>query len=141
MEDNFIEYKSNNNSLIFFNKIYNNKVIYKNRIFYLNKIYEKNKVKPNNVKLDINFYCKANNLNNDEDIYNHFDSIGIITGLIYHPQQLHNHFPDIKILEDEKKDIYVCQNNENIKLDVFVKKNLYDKDYEYYINDIEEKIR
>ena len=49
--------------------------------------------------MDSNFYNKINklNLSNHIDIHNHISNSGIQSGLIYHPIQLKNIFPDIRI--------------------------------------------
>ena len=91
----------------------------------------------NHFDVDTHFYSLINNLNNKSkndilvDIYNN----GVINGLIYHQKQLLNIFPDIKIKESNNK-IYILNNEISEDASVFVKRELYDMKYDWYISQI-----
>jgi hypothetical protein len=94
----------------------------------------------NNFDVDSNFYLKINNLKlkHNNDILTHIYNHGIINGLIYHPKQLLNIFTDIEIKEINN-DIYISRNNNLQIAHEFIKAELYDKNSEWYINQIDIK--
>jgi hypothetical protein len=57
-------------------------------------------------------------------------------GLIYHPKQLMNIFPGIKIYITDDKKLYIEKEGKYVKARKFVKNELYQKDFEWYINQI-----
>jgi hypothetical protein len=124
---------------------------------------------PNHFDIDINFYTKVNKLDfpYKSDGFKHISDYGIELGLIYHPKQLDNIFPNISIFEDTNGHIYIKEYDTTgaasastrsptallktkgfaecsfadkyIEVAEFVKLNLYTKDFYWYINNIEVK--
>jgi hypothetical protein len=88
--------------------------------------------------VDTFFYSKINKVkeSDDKNIFSHIKFTGIEKGFIYHPKQLKNIFKNIEILITDKKKLYVKYNNEYIKAHSFVSKELYEKDFDWYINKI-----
>lgn len=81
----------------------------KNLIFFNNK---KNQSSPNFINFDSNFCRKANLLKmNGERLFKYIKNVGINKGIFFHPKQLLNYNKNIKILEDEKKNLYVKEKN------------------------------
>jgi hypothetical protein len=95
---------------------------------------------PNHFDIDLNFYCKANNLsfNNSVSTIKHIFKKGILNGLLYHPKQLKNIFPNVKIYAD-KSDLYVDFNNKHYTVNRFLTKYLYSQTYDWYIEQILKK--
>lgn len=88
-------------------------------------------LKKNHIDFDFEFYKKANNIDSNilnDKLIDHIHNYGI-SGLIYHPKQLLNIFPNIDILKIDDI-IYVKYNNKNIKLNKFVKKYIYSKTFD-----------
>jgi hypothetical protein len=111
-----------------------------NRIFSnQQKILNEVKRHSNHFDVDIFFFKKAHDLNiNDNEILYHISNVGIKEGLIYHPKQLKNIFPDIKIYSDELK-IYVKYNEKYYNIVTFLRDELYNKDCNWYLSQIEQK--
>lgn len=102
-----------------------------------------NKIKAdysNYFDVDTFFYLTVNKLffNNENNVLKHIYNHGVSNGLIYHPKQLLNIFPDIKIREENSK-IFVVQNEKIELISDFVTRELYIKDFDWYINQIEMK--
>jgi len=88
-------------------------------------------LKKNHIDFDFEFYKEANNIDSNilnDKLIDHIHNYGI-SGLIYHPKQLLNIFPNIDILKIDDI-IYVKYNNKNIKLNKFVKKYIYSKTFD-----------
>lgn len=120
--------------------IRNTKNVYANNIIK-GGFYNKNS---NYFDVDSFFYNNINrlNINTDVELHRHINDIGIELGLIYHPKQLLNIFPDIHIYQHTiNKNIYFKKSNsdEYINAHEFLINNLYNKDFEWYINSIEMK--
>lgn len=83
--------------------------------------------------IDINwkFYKEANNLNliYKYELLNHLYIHGYEKGLIYHPKQLINIYPNIKINNNKNK-VYV----DNIVLSDFIKNSIEKKSYDFFLN-------
>lgn len=94
---------------------------------------------PNHFDVDTFFYSKTNNFkkNSGENIFKNIKNYGIEKGLIYHPKQLKNIFPNINILITNKNKLYIKHNAKYIKAHTFIKNELYKKDFDWYINQIE----
>jgi hypothetical protein len=88
--------------------------------------------KDNHFDIDFYFYKKINNLNislnSTTELCYHFNNFGI-NGLIYHPQQLINLYPSIKIYNFH--DGIIIKNNEKFyQASIFVDKKVYKKTFE-----------
>lgn len=127
-KSSLIEYFIINNS-----KYVSEEVCYKS-LYYIKHNYN------NHFDVDPFFYSKINNLSfaNTEDTLVHIYNYGVINGLIYHPKQLLNIFPEVKIKDSNNK---ICIFNNEILEDAseFVKRELYDMDFDWYISQIEIK--
>jgi len=119
---------------------------YSNITDYIEKYAPHGKVfieKNNYLDIDLYFYKKGNNLelNNKDDLLSHFHKN--YNGLIYHPKQLLNIYPDIKILK-RNKNIIVKHNDIEYFLNNFLEKYVYNKDFNYFSNllikNIEDKL-
>jgi hypothetical protein len=84
----------------------------------------------NHIDLDLFFYKVANHLcyNNIVELVDHFHIYGH-TGLIYHPKQLMNIFPQIKFF-NVGNDIYTFYNKKYTQLNTFLIDNLYSKTFD-----------
>ena len=93
--------------------------------------YEEIKSINNVIDIDWNFYKQANkiNLNFKYELLNHLYLYGYENGLIYHKNQLINIYPEIKINLINSK-FYV----NNILLNEFIKNNIEDKSYDFFLN-------
>ena len=94
------------------------------RVFYEKKNY---------LDIDLYFYKKGNNINLEtgNDLLRHFHEN--YNGLIYHPKQLSNIYPDIKLLKT-KDNILVTYENNSFMLYNFLDKFVYNKDFRYFSN-------
>lgn len=88
--------------------------------------------KENYIDIDLYFYKKANNLQYEtkETLMNHFHN-NAYTGLIYHPKQLLNIYPNLKILENNKN-IFIEYNDNYFILNDFINEYIYNKNFEYF---------
>jgi hypothetical protein len=92
-------------------------------------------LKKNHIDFDFEFYKEANNINSNisnNELIDHIHNYGV-SGLIYHPKQLLNIFPNINIFKIDDK-IYIKYNNKNIKLNKFIKKYIYSKTFDELCN-------
>ena len=87
-------------------------------------------LKKNHIDLDLHFYKVINNIdcNDNDDLLNHFHKKGL-SGLIYHPKQLKNLYPNIKILRS-KDNINIFYKNNLIPGDKFVEDKVYNKTFD-----------
>ena len=94
----------------------------------------------NHFKVDHYFYKYINdtNLTTKDELLANISEYGFENGLIYHPQQLQNLFPGITFTT---KDNLIIAKYNDIEEDVkiFVKNNLYQKDFDYYLNNFIKK--
>lgn len=100
-------------------------------------IYEKIRKFDNIIDFDYFFYKEVNNLNlkYKYEILNNIYTEGIEKGLIFHPKQLINIYPNLKFKISNNK--LLIDNTNGFD---FVKDNIYDKDYDYFLrNFITEK--
>ena len=106
--------------------------IFKNKVDY---VIERVINYSNHFDIDTFFYINANKLNISkiDDIYGHIYCTGIFEGLLYHPKQLVNIFPKIKIYESNNE-LYVKYKNKYIELNNFLNNKLYKKPFDWYIN-------
>jgi hypothetical protein len=124
--DNKLRYYPNNNLFQYIK--YSNKLLeYK---FILIKI-EKIIYYDNCFNIDINFYKYINKINLDfKSTLKHISSYSIENGLIYHPTQITNLYPDVKITVI-KKNFYIG----DIELKEYVKKNIYKLTFNNFMED------
>ena len=89
----------------------------------------------NNFNVDHYFFKYINNikLKHKKDVLKYIVDYGFENGLIYYPKQLINLFGDIKFLEDKNKNITVEYKNETENIQTFVQRELYDKDFNWYL--------
>ena len=135
---NKYEMKSDVDKYILYKKT-NNKNI-KSPIYSvdLNFVYSRK----NHFDIDLLFYKKINKLENKYsttfDLCNHFNNNGIY-GLIYHPKQLMNLYPDIQIhtFYDE---LLIKMNNKYYNGNDFVNENIYKKSFDDLKDILIEKI-
>jgi hypothetical protein len=89
-------------------------------------------LKKNHIDLDLYFYKLINNIeidsNNNDELINHFHKNGL-SKLIYHPKQLKNIYPNIKIFKS-KENIKIFYKNNFIPANQFVKEKVYDKTFD-----------
>jgi hypothetical protein len=99
--------------------------------------------KKNHLDIDLLFFKKGNNLNinNKEDLLLYFHKN--YNGLIYHPKQLLNIYPNI-IIYKKYKFIIVVYNEKEYILSNFLDNFIYKKDFNYFsdilIKNIEDKL-
>jgi len=93
------------------------------------------KIKKNAFDIDFFFYENANNINikNNKKLSFHFYNYGM-TGMIYHPNQLYNLYPKIKIL-NFMNNIFIYNNNNLYLLNDFINNYLYSQSFDYF-NDL-----
>lgn len=91
------------------------------------------KEKNNYLDVDLYFYKKANNLNlnSKTELLDHFHRN--YNGLIYHPKQLLNIYPNIQILK-KFKEIIINYNNTEYTLNNFLEIYVYGKNFDYFSN-------
>jgi len=96
----------------------------------LNKSYDKTSINKNAFDVDLKFCNAVNSLgmNNDYDIIKYIQLIGM-SGFIYHPKQLFNIFPQIK-LYTFLNDIFIMDKLEIYNARDFVNKFLYNINYD-----------
>jgi hypothetical protein len=94
--------------------------------------------KSNHFDVDTFFYSKINNLKKkgEVSIFKDIKDNGIEEGLIYHPKQLKNIFPDIDICITDKRKLYIKYNDDYVKAHKFVNNELYNKDFDWYMSQI-----
>ena len=87
-------------------------------------------LKKNHINFDLYFYKKINNLKekNNKLLIDHFHNIGL-SGLIYHPKQLKNIYPNIKLFKN-KDNMNILYKNELIKAYKFVENKVYKKTFD-----------
>lgn len=93
------------------------------------------KNKSNGIVIDIEFYKNANYLE-IKDNFNIYQDIlykGVIEGYLYCSKQFYKLFPNHKLTKIDNL-LFVSQ---NINLKDFLKDNLYNKDFDYFINKFE----
>jgi len=90
--------------------------------------------KHNHIDVDLFFYKFVNNIdiNSKHDLLAHFHVNGY-KGLIYHPKQLYNIFPKLNFYLINQK-IYVEFKNNLVLANKFVKKKIYEKNFNYFEN-------
>ena len=76
------------------------------------------------------FLKKETFVKNYQNIYNHIAEIGVPNGLLYHPKQFHNIFPDLNLYH-MNDNIYIKNGDTYEELYVFLKNSLYKKPFEY----------
>ena len=82
--------------------------------------------------VDVDFYKYINNINLDfNSTLKHISEYGISNGLIYHPKQINNLYPELQIYF-YKKQYYI----EAIELKEFVENNIYNKTFENFMEDL-----
>ena len=93
----------------------------------------------NYFKIDIFLYKYLHDLQNNKfNIIKDIIDNGIENGLIYHIEQLKNLFPDSNIFCDNNE-IFI-KNNLSSELKLFVKKEIYNKDFYFFINNFIQEI-
>jgi len=88
----------------------------------------------NNFDIDCYFYKYINNidLTNTDDILKHIINTGFEEGFIYHPKQIKNLFPSIKILNNNGNILIEFENKiEDIRS--FVNRELYQQNFNWYL--------
>lgn len=87
-------------------------------------------LKKNHIDVDFYFYIKTNILKKKDinNIVDHFHNYGL-SGLIYHPKQLKNIYPNIKILKS-KNSINIFYKNQVINVNEFVENKVYKKTFD-----------
>ena len=95
-------------------------------------------INKNHFDVDTYFYSQLNDLKNMNEIslFKHIKEYGIESGLIYHPKQLKNIFTDIEIFTNSKNNIFIKKDNEYIECNKYINDELYNKDFEWYVNQI-----
>lgn len=93
--------------------------------------FNKNKEIKNAYDIDIEFFCKVNNIKyiNDKLTLKYINDISL-DGFIYHPKQLFNIFSDFSIYKF-LNNIYISKNNTIIPIQNFVNKYLYNSSFDY----------
>lgn len=93
--------------------------------------YNKNKDILNAFDIDFIFFCYANNITyiNDITTIDYVKKIGL-DGFIYHPKQLLNIFPQVKLYKF-LNNIYVCYKTKISTVQNFVNKYLYNSSFDY----------
>lgn len=96
--------------------------------------YNKNKDIKNAFDIDFMFFCYVNNISYINDFSNieYMSNIGL-DGFIYHPKQLLNIFPNIKLYRF-LNNIYTFHKNKIITIQGFVNKHLYNSSFDYLSN-------
>ena len=92
----------------------------------------------NAIDINWNFYKEANNLDliYKYELLNHLYNYGYEEGLIYHPKQLLNIYPKIKINYIKDK-VYV----NDILINSFIKNNIENKTYDFFLNKFIKEIK
>jgi hypothetical protein len=113
---------------------YSNKNISSKNVLTLIK-YKGHHLSNNNFNVDHYFFKYINNikLKYKKDILKLIVDSGFENGLIYFPKQLINLFGDIKFLEDRNKNIIVEYKNEKENIQIFVERELYNKNFDWYL--------
>jgi hypothetical protein len=100
----------------------------------------------NHFDVDLNFYKYINNKEEDksnQEILKEINTIGIENGLIYHPLQIKNLYPEINIYE-YNNELYVIYENNKIELKEFVNDKIYKLSFNSFLENFieikEEKI-
>ena len=117
---NYKKYKNNNNILDYLK--------YNNKPFHFNK---NNKIS-NAFDVDLNIFCKIHNhsyINNNENNILQIVNNKIMNGFIYHPKQLINIFPDIKIYTF-LNNMYIIQKKNTYLLKDFINNHLYNLNFD-----------
>jgi len=93
--------------------------------------FNKNNQIKNAFDIDIEFFCKVNNIKyiNDNLSLKHINDISL-DGFIYHSKQLFNIFSDISLYKF-LNNIYISKNNDIIPIQNFVNKHLYNSSFDY----------
>lgn len=128
---------SNNNwkneikkTFTFSNYIPNNDIGYYLSYVNLNETHNKTRVISNAFDIDLNFCNNVNNLNmkNNLDIIKYIQLIGM-DGFIYHPKQLFNIYPNMKIYTFMNNLFCMYKNNIHL-VSTFVKETLYQNTFD-----------
>jgi hypothetical protein len=95
--------------------------------------------KSNGIVIDIEFYKKANYLEieSENNICENILKKGVMEGYLYSSKQFYKLFPDNKLLNIGGFLFTNSNINNNIYLKDFLRDNLYNKDFEYFINKFE----
>jgi hypothetical protein len=99
----------------------------------INHIKNANINKNNLFEFDENFAIQANNYNNNLSIYDYYYNKGVMNGMIVHPKQIKTLFPNIEILENNNI-IYIKNHNEFSTLSKFVQNNIYNKNFDDFLD-------
>jgi len=138
-QDDIKVYKSNNDLMTYIthsNLVCSKKTIEKIIMKYNNKNITEN----NNFNVDHYFYKYINNISIQQKnkILKDISETAIENGLIYYPKQIINLFEDIKIYEKKNEsgslDIIIKYEDEEEDIRVFVKREIYDKDFNWYVD-------
>jgi hypothetical protein len=86
----------------------------------------------NHFDIDFNFYLLSNRLDPSIHICNHFHDCGIY-GLIYHPKQLKNIYPDVEFYSFLDT-IFIKKNNCFYPSQIFMEKFVYNKSFDDFQN-------
>lgn len=100
---------------------------------------EKRKTIPNYYDIDTFFYANVNKLFNESDnfLLQHIYANGICNGFLYHPKQLYNIFPNCKITINKlDKHLYIFIDNKFYLLNDFIANNIYNKNANWYFNQL-----
>jgi hypothetical protein len=91
------------------------------------------KIKKNAFDIDFYIYKKCNNIciKNNDELSRHFYNYGM-NGLIYHPKQLYNLYPDINMFYFYN-DIFILKNDKIYTINYFIDKYVYSKPFEYFM--------
>jgi hypothetical protein len=124
------EYKENDYTLIYMlnNNGYNT-ILFND---YIRNI----KHKKTGIIIDIDFYKKAHYLEKYDNIFEEILNKGVIEGYLYTPRQFYKLFPNNKLI-NQNGNIYTNNDDNLINLKDFLKDNLYNKDFDYFINQFE----
>jgi hypothetical protein len=134
------EYKENDYTLIYM--LYN----YGYNTILFNDYIRNIKYKKNGIIIDVDFYKKAHyleNCNNFENILKDILNRGIMEGYLYSSRQFYKLFPNNKLINiNDNLFTYNIQNINNMQSNIinlkdFLIDNIYNKDFDYFINKFE----
>lgn len=88
-----------------------------------------------NFNFDKNFFIQANKLDSSINTYKYYYEKGHNLGLIFNEKQLKYYYKDIKFI-NKSEYIYVSYKNKKILLSTFCNKYIYEKDTNFFLNNI-----